>query len=310
MEPSYLKEFKSGSLKQKADAAWEILKKYRFCPRNCGINRLEGERGFCRTGQSALVSSTGPHFGEEDTLVGQYGSGTIFFSFCNLGCIFCQNYTLSHLGEGRLTPPEILAGQMLRLQAAGCHNINWVTPTHVVSILLKALLIAIPQGLNLPLVYNCGGYEVLETLILLENVVDIFMPDFKFWDQQVGQELAQAPDYPQVARTAIKEMHRQVGDLVWDDQGIAQKGLLVRHLVMPNDTAGTKAIMKFLAREISPRTFVNIMDQYRPYGEAMGHPQINRRVLPGEVAQALEWAVEAGLYRIDQPKRRRIGGSE
>ena len=205
-----------------------------------------------------------------------------------------------------MTPPEILAGQMLRLQAAGCHNINWVTPTHVVPTLLRALLIAIPQGLNLPLVYNCGGYEALETLLILENVIDIFMPDFKFWDQQVGQDLAQAPDYPQIARTAIKEMHRQVGDLVGDAQGIAQKGLLVRHLVMPDDTAGTKAIMEFLAREISPRTFVNIMDQYRPCGRAMGHQQINRRVLPEEVEQAREWAVEAGLYRIDRRKKHNI----
>ncbi|OGP50469.1 MAG: radical SAM protein [Deltaproteobacteria bacterium RBG_13_43_22] len=307
MEPSYLKEFESGSLEEKAEAAWEILRKCRFCPRECGVNRLEGELGFCKTGQTALVSSFGPHFGEEDPLVGQHGSGTIFFSFCNLGCIFCQNYELSHYGEGQKTSPEILARQMLHLQAIGCHNINWVTPTHVVPFLLKALLIAIPQGLCLPVVYNCGGYETLESLLFLENIVDIFMPDFKFWDQQVSQDLTQAPDYPQVARKAVKEMYRQVKDLILDNRGIAQKGLLVRHLVMPNNLAGTEEIMKFLARNISPNTYVNIMDQYRPCGQAMEHQQINRQVLSEEWEQALKWAVEAGLSRLDQRRRRRRG---
>lgn len=306
IEPSYLKEFESGSLKKKAERAWEILKQCHLCPRNCGVNRLEGERGFCQTGQAALVSSVGPHFGEEDPLVGTHGSGTIFFAFCNLGCIFCQNYELSHQGEGQETPPEILAEQMLRLQASGCHNINWVTPTHVVPVLLKALWIAVSKGLNLPLVYNCGGYEDFETLFLLENIVDIYMPDFKFWDPSVSRELVQADDYPQVAQKAIREMHRQVGDLLIDQEGIARKGLLLRHLVMPDESAGSKEIMEFIAREISPQTYVNVMDQYRPCGQASAHHRINRRVHSEEYVQALQWAREAGLSRLDQRRTHRI----
>jgi putative pyruvate formate lyase activating enzyme len=298
--PSYLKEFESGSLKQKAEKAWAILKECHLCPRNCGVNRLEGELGFCKTGRTALVSSIGPHFGEEDPLVGQFGSGTIFFAFCNLGCIFCQNYELSHLGEGRESSPEILAEHMLHLMALGCHNINWVTPTHVVPFLLKALLIAIPQGLNIPLVYNCGGYETPDTLLLLENVVDIYMPDFKFWNSSVSQELAKASDYPQIAQKAIKEMHRQVGELSFDQLGVARKGLLIRHLVMPDELAGTKEIMGFIAKDVSPLTYVNVMDQYRPCGQAPGHLRIDRRLHSEEYRQALGWAVEAGLSRLDQ----------
>jgi putative pyruvate formate lyase activating enzyme len=305
VEPAYWKAFETGSLKQKAETAWEILRCCRLCPRQCGVNRMEGERGFCKTGSEVLVSQAGPHFGEEAPLVGQYGSGTIFFSYCNLGCIFCQNYEISHLGQGRETPPEVLAEQMLRLQALGCHNINWVTPTHAVPGLLKALLLAVPGGLRIPLVYNCGGYESLETLLLLKDVVDIYMPDFKFWDPDTGLALTGVPDYPQIAREAIKEMHNQVGDLMGDPGGIAWRGLLVRHLVMPENMAGTKGIVDFLAREISPGTYVNIMDQYRPCGQAHTHRQIDRRVLPEEVAQARQWAVEAGLFRLDSMKRPR-----
>jgi putative pyruvate formate lyase activating enzyme len=304
LKPSYVKEFESGSLKKKAEKAWSILTECRLCPRNCGVNRLEGELGFCKTGRTALVSSTGPHFGEEDPLVGQSGSGTIFFAFCNLGCIFCQNYELSHLGEGRETSSEVLAEHMLHLKAIGCHNINWVTPTHVIPFLLKALLIAIPKGLNIPLVYNCGGYENPDILRLLENIVDIYMPDFKFWDPSVSQELAEAGNYPQSARKAITEMHRQVGDLWMDQWGIAQKGLLIRHLVMPNGLAGTKEIMDFIAKEVSPLTYVNVMDQYRPCGHAPGHPGIERRLRSEEYRQALDWTVQAGLLRIDQRKIR------
>jgi putative pyruvate formate lyase activating enzyme len=298
-------EFESGSLKRKAEKGWEILRECRLCPRNCGINRLEGERGFCRTGQFALVSSVAPHFGEEDPLVGQYGSGTIFLAFCNLGCIFCQNYELSHLGEGQETSPEVIAEQMLHLQAMGCHNINWVTPTHVVPMLLKALLVAIPEGLRLPIVYNCGGYESPEILLLLEKVVDIYMPDFKFWNPAVSEELVQAVDYPKIARETVKEMQRQVGDLVIDHRGVAQKGLLIRHLVMPDGLADTKEIMEFISREISPNAYVNIMDQYRPCGQAPGRRGINRRIYPEEYEQALNWADEVGLKRLDQRRMRR-----
>lgn len=304
--PSYVNEFEAGSLKKKAEKAREILRDCHLCPRNCGVNRLEGERGYCRTGRTALVSSVGPHFGEEAPLVGQFGSGTIFFAFCNLGCIFCQNYELSHSGEGREISPEALADQMLHLQTIGCHNINWVTPTHVVPMLLEALMIAIPKGLHLPLVYNCGGYESIETLRLLENIVDLYMPDFKFWDPAVSQELAQADDYPGIAREAVKEMYRQVGDLLIGPKGIAQKGLLVRHLVMPNKKSGTKAVMAFIAREISRQTYVNIMDQYRPCGQAPGYPGIDRRIFPEEYEQALGEATEAGLLRLDHGRSRRI----
>ncbi|MBA4394799.1 MAG: radical SAM protein [Desulfobacca sp.] len=304
--PSYKETFESGALKKKAEAAWEQLEDCHLCPRQCGANRIEGEKGLCRTGSTALVSGVSPHFGEEAPLVGRYGSGTLFFTYCPLGCVFCQNYELSHLGEGRESSPEVLADRMLYLQDLGCHNINWVTPTHVVPMLLKALLIAIPKGLNLPLVYNCGGYESLETLRLLDRVVDIYLPDFKFWDPGIAEELAQAPDYPEAARQALREMHRQVGELLIDSEGVAGRGLLLRHLVMPNDKAGTRAVMEFLAREISLRTYVNIMDQYRPSGQASGHPSINRRIYPGEYAQALEWAGQAGLFRLDQPGNRRI----
>ena len=306
MIPAYRKAFESGALKQKAEEAWEILRACRLCPRNCGVNRLEGEEGFCRTSRTARVSSLGPHWGEEAPLVGQYGSGTIFFAFCNLGCIFCQNYELSHQGEGRETSPERLAEQMLHLQALGCHNINWVTPTHVVPFLLQALEKAIPQGLRIPLVYNCGGYENQDTLRLLEQIVDIYMPDFKFWDPDVSAELSMAPDYPLKAQEAVREMHRQVGDLWIDSGGIAQRGLLIRHLVMPQGLAGTKEIMDFIAQEISPLTYVNVMDQYRPCGQAPGDPRINRRLYPEEYRQAQIWAEEAGLQRLDQPRGRSL----
>jgi putative pyruvate formate lyase activating enzyme len=269
------------------------------------VNRLGGEQGYCRTGPTALVSGVSPHFGEEDPLVGRYGSGTIFFANCSLGCVFCQNYELSHLGQGRETSPEVLAEHMLHLQALGCHNINWVTPTHVIPMLLQALLIAVPKGLNLPLVYNCGGYESLDTLRLLERVVDIYMPDFKFWDPNIAQELAQAPDYPEMARRALKEMHRQGGDLLIDSEGLARKGLLLRHLVMPNHRAGTREIMTFVGGEISPLTYVNIMDQYRPCGQAASLPSINRRIFNEEYMQALNWAVDSGLHRLDQRRNRK-----
>jgi putative pyruvate formate lyase activating enzyme len=303
-QPAYLKAYETGSLKQKAAEAWQVLENCRLCPRACGVNRLKGEKGFCQTGERALVSSSGPHYGEEDPLVGQYGSGTIFFAYCNLGCIFCQNYELSHLGEGREAGPENLAEKMLQLQGIGCHNINWVTPTHVVPMLLQALLIAIPRGLKIPLVYNCGGYEALETLGWLDGLVDIYMPDFKFWEHSTAAALAQAPDYPERAREALKEMQRQVGDLRMDPRGIAWRGLLVRHLVMPQGLAGTREVMRFLARELSLDTYVNVMDQYRPCGQAPGHPVLNRPIDAKEYEQALNWAREAGLRRLDQRKRR------
>lgn len=284
---------------EKAERAREYLSKCRLCPRGCGVNRLAGEKGFCRTGEKAWVAQVGPHFGEEASLVGRYGSGTIFFSSCNLGCVFCQNYEISHVGEGTEVSAETLADYMLRLQALGCHNINWVTPTHVVPALLEALLLAVPQGLKIPLVYNCGGYESLETLRLLEGVVDIYMPDFKFWDSHIGLELTGVSDYPQKAREAIREMHRQVGELVIDSQGLAVRGLLVRHLVMPEMVSGTKEVLHFLAREISSNTYVNLMGQYRPCGEAYHYEAIRRPVSRTEMVSARRWAEEAKLVRLD-----------
>jgi len=298
-KPGYLKLHQSGELKIRADAAYARLKSCELCPRRCRVNRLHGEKGFCRTGPRPIISSYNPHFGEEAPLVGRYGSGTIFFSNCNLGCVFCQNYDISHLSHGIEVSSEALAEMMLKLQMLGCHNINLVTPTHMVPFILAALAEAIEGGLNLPLVYNCGGYESVATLELLEGIVDIYMPDFKFADKQTAQEYARVPDYFEVASLALKEMHRQVGDLELDRNGIALRGLLVRHLVMPHDVAGTEKILSFIAEQISPDTYVNIMAQYRPCGQAQNYPEINRRITHKEYETALLIARKVGLRRLD-----------
>ncbi len=299
-EPVYLRTHRAGRLEAKIAAAYEIMLSCEICPHRCRVDRRHGELGLCRTGDRPVVASFGPHFGEEDPLVGQHGSGTIFFSHCNLFCIFCQNWEISHGGEGEEIGVEDLAALMLRLQTQGCHNINFVTPSHQVPMILAALPHAIAGGLRLPLVYNTGGYDSLETLKLLDGVIDIYMPDFKFWDDQVAAALCNAPDYPEVARQAVKEMHRQVGDLVLDADGVACRGLLVRHLVLPDGLAGTKKIMEFLAREISPQTYVNVMGQYRPCGQADQHPSLARFLLPQEHREAQQQAREAGLTRLDQ----------
>lgn len=265
--PAYLQLHASGELAARAAAARERLSCCTLCPRHCRVNRLADERGFCHTGAQAEVAGYGPHFGEESVLVGMGGSGTIFLAHCNLGCVFCQNYEISHLGEGVATPPGQLAAMMVSLQKQGCHNINFVTPSHVVPQLLDALIVAIDRGLTVPLVYNTGAYDEVETLRLLDGVVDIYMPDFKFWAEASAARFCRAADYPEMARLAIAEMHRQVGDLVIDAHGIARRGLLVRHLVMPEGLAETGKIMHFLAQEISPATYVNVMGQYRPCGQ-------------------------------------------
>jgi putative pyruvate formate lyase activating enzyme len=267
------------------------------------VDRHHGERGLCRTGDLPVTSSYGPHFGEEDPLVGRRGSGTIFFTHCNLYCLFCQNYEISHGGEGEEISLADLAAMMLNLQQQGCHNINFVTPSHQAYQILAALPLAIKAGLNLPLVYNCGGYDALETLCLLDGVIDIYMPDFKFWDPQVAADLCQAEDYPETARRAVKEMHRRVGDLVLDDSGVARRGLLVRHLVLPDGLAGTESIMKFLAQEISPQTYVNVMGQYRPCGRAHEHPSLGKFLTGPEHAEAQRLAREAGLTRLDHREK-------
>lgn len=300
--PSYRKSLTDGRLAASLGEAWRRLRSCELCPRRRRVNRLEGEWGFCRTGRRARVASAGPHFGEEAPLVGppgSGGSGTVFFSGCNLLCRFCQNWELSWEGEGREVSPAELARTFLALQRQGCHNVNLVTPSHVVPQILAAVALAGRRGLSVPLVYNTSGYDAVETLRLLDGVVDIYMPDLKWAGPAVGKRLAAAPDYWEVAREAVREMHRQVGDLVLDDRGIAVRGLLVRHLVMPGGLAETREVMAFLAREISPETYVNVMAQYRPVGDARELPPLDRRITRAEHAEALAEARRAGLRRID-----------
>jgi len=305
-EPSYLKLYSRGVLQKRVEEALSRLTHCELCPRECGVDRTKGEIGFCRTGRYAVVSSYNPHFGEESPLVGTGGSGTIFFTHCNLLCIFCQNYEISHQGMGDEVRPQILGRMMVQLQNWGCHNVNFVTPSHVVPQILEALLVAIDLGLRVPLVYNTGGYDKVETLRLLEDVFDIYMPDIKFMDPEVAKRFCKAPDYPEVVREAVKEMHRQVGDLLMDEKGIAFRGLLVRHLVMPHGLAQTPQVMKYLAQEISPNTYVNIMDQWRPCGEAHLYPDLSRRISRQEYEEALEAARSVGLYRLDDRVRLRL----
>jgi len=299
--PAYLELIETGELDRRAIQAVQSLADCTGCARGCGANRLGGgsPEPFCRTGRYASVASCSPHHGEESCLRGWGGSGTIFFSNCNLRCDFCQNFEISRAAQGQTATPDQLARMMLSLQRQGCHNINFVTPSHVVAQILEALPVAVRHGLRLPLVYNTGSYDSLHTLRLLDGVVDIYMPDFKFWAEEVARELAAAEDYRQVACDAVREMHRQVGDLEIDAEGIARRGLLVRHLVMPNDRAGTRQVMRFLAAEVSPDTYVNVMGQYRPAGKAGLHEEITRAVTPDEVNEAMAAAREEGIHRFD-----------
>ncbi len=277
-----------------------MLEECCLCPRHCGVNRLADESGKCHITKQVVVSSYGPHFGEEAPLVGKHGSGTIFFTYCNLQCVFCQNYTISQLGEGSVTNREELARMMLSLQAKGCHNINLVSPTHVVPHILDALELAVSMGLYLPLVYNCGGYDSVKTLELLDGIVDIYMPDMKYSDEKIAEQLSGIKDYPEVNKAAIREMYRQVGNLQIDEEDIAQRGLLVRHLVLPNRLAGTKEIVRFLAREVSTSTYLNIMAQYRPCYKAFDKPLLSRPVNRQELKEAIDLAHQQGLNRLDK----------
>lgn len=304
--PSYLRALEDGKLRKKAEQALARLKACDLCPRRCGVDRLSGERGFCRTGRHAVVSSYGPHFGEEDPLVGTRGSGTVFFTHCNLQCCFCQNYEISQGGAGEEIGVGRLAEILLDLQRQGCHNINLVSPTHVVAQVLEALCLAAEAGLRVPIVYNTGGYDLPETLGLLDGIVDIYMPDYKFTRPDVADSLAAARDYPDVVRSALREMHRQVGDLTVDGSGIAYRGLLVRHLVLPNGLAGTKEAMCWIARHLSRETYVNVMDQYRPCGRASQVPDLCRRITPEEYAEALRAARTCGLHRLDSRRPWRL----
>ena len=304
--PGYLALFEQGKMTARIAAARERLSPCRVCPRACKVDRLGDEKGICRTGAKAVVSSYAPHFGEESPLVGSGGSGTIFLTHCNLLCVFCQNYEISHLGQGIETEAGQLASMMVSLQRQGCHNINFVTPSHVVPQILAALPKAIEKGLSIPLVYNSSGYDSVGTLKLLEGIFDIYMPDFKFWTRESGKRYAKAPDYAERARKAILEMHRQVGDLIIDEEGVAVRGLLVRHLVMPGSLDETREILRFLAWEVSVDTYVNVMDQYRPCGKASEFPPIDRRLGNDEFQMALNLARSAGLHRLDEKDWLRI----
>ena len=301
--PAYVETHASGLLADKVAQALEELRDCRLCPRDCRIDRLADERAVCKSGRRARVSSAFPHFGEEDCLRGWKGSGTIFFSHCNLRCVFCQNFDVSWQGEGDEMDAGEVADLMLRLQAHGCHNVNFVTPEHVVPQVLEAVLLAVEGGLRVPIVYNTSAYDSLRSLELLEGVVDVYMPDFKFWEPETARRLCLAEDYPEHARAALREMHRQVGDLVFDERGLALRGLLVRHLVMPGGLGGSAEIFRFLAEEVSPRTFVNVMDQYYPAGQVTKRPdryaEIGRRTSSTEYLEALQLAQRSGL-RLDR----------
>lgn len=298
-EASYINLYRDGKLAGRVDAALELLKACRLCPRHCGCDRLNGETGFCKGGRLANIASYGPHFGEEPPLVGLRGSGTIFLGSCNLLCSFCQNYEISHGREGAEIGPRCLAEIMISLQQKGCHNINFVTPTHFMPQILESIVPAVQAGLDVPLIYNCGGYESADALKILEGVFDIYMPDFKFWDNHYAQRTCGIDDYRERAMESLREMHRQVGDLEIDAGGIARRGLLVRHLIMPHNVAGSRDVLKFLAEEISRRTYINIMDQYRPCGQADADPLLNRRITADEYRAAVKWAREFGLERLD-----------
>lgn len=297
-EPCYLETFAGGRLKEKAERARAAMSRCTLCPHRCGADRAGGGRGKCRTGMLPVVSACHPHFGEESVLVGRGGSGTIFFTNCNMACIFCQNYDISHLGRGEEVSYDDLARMMLSLQSKGCRNINLVSPTHMVHAVLEALLRAVPAGLRLPLVYNTGGYDSPETLEMLDGVVDIYMPDFKYMDPDAAGRLSGTPDYPTAACAALEEMHRQTGDLVTDARGEACRGLLVRHLVLPNNIAATDRVISFIAG-LSANTCINIMDQYRPEYRARECFDLRRRITLQEYDDAVDMALKAGLKRID-----------
>jgi putative pyruvate formate lyase activating enzyme len=295
--PSYIDLFEKGELQKRIELLMEILKECRLCPRQCGVHRLDGEVGYCGAPSELMISSAFPHFGEESPLVGYHGSGTIFLTHCNLRCIFCQNYDISHLGRGERTTKLDMARVMLRLQELGCHNINFVTPTHYAPQIVASLPEAINMGLRLPIVYNCSGYESFEVIQLLEGVVDIYMPDAKYMDEKHSRRFSNAPDYAEVIKKILKEMHRQVGDLATNSKGIAERGLLIRYLVMPGGVASSEAVLRFIAEEISPHSYVNIMDQYRPEYRAHEYPEINRRITHKEYIEATQIAKRFHLYR-------------
>jgi len=296
-EPSYIKLFRSGDLGERVRQAFRHFENCDLCARYCHVNRLLTIDGaVCQTGERAVVHSFGPHHGEENVLRGRKGSGTIFFSWCNLRCVFCQNWEISQKGMGRVAGPRDVAAMMLDLQDRGCHNINFVSPSHVVAQILAAVEIAAGKGLRLPLVYNTGGYDSLEALALLDGVIDIYMPDMKYGHSSVARQYSKVRNYVEANRTAVKEMHRQVGDLVLDESGLARRGLLIRHLVLPDNLADTEKVLAFIAHEISPNTYLNLMDQYRPCYRADEHPPLDRALKMEEYRAALAMAERHRLH--------------
>ncbi len=299
-EPSYIRSEQTGHLARIESDLWDMYGACRCCPRQCGVNRFKGETGVCSSTSRLKVHSASLHFGEERPLVGSGGSGTIFFSHCNLLCCFCQNWEINHRGDGNPITHETLADMMLQLQRRGSHNINLVTPTHVVPNIVKALRIAVAKGLRLPLVYNTSAYDNIEIIKMLDGVVDIYLPDFKYQDGTAASRYSSgARDYPEIAAAVIREMHRQVGELQVDGKGIAGRGLMIRHLVMPDNIAGTERFVRWVAEELSPSTYVNIMAQYHPEHKAFDYPEISRRITDAEYRQALRWALNAGLDNLD-----------
>lgn len=316
-KPGYLKLYETKELEYRIHVIYRILESCELCPRKCKVNRLIDEKGYCKSGKELVVSSYGPHFGEEESLVGEItrliplsdlnthysgGSGTIFLTNCNLLCRYCQNYNISHLGYGILTTEERVANYALELQQRGCHNVNFVTPTHYTPQIIKSISIAAKLGLKLPIVWNCSGYENVETIKLLNGIVDIYMPDIKYGDSEPAEKYSNASDYFERCKESLLEMYHQVGDLQLDERGIAYKGLLIRHLVLPNDLAGSKAILKFIAEELSLNSYVNIMSQYRPEGEANQYSELNRRPTRDEYFKVIQMANKYGLTRGLQEK--------
>ena len=299
--PGYVRLQETGELSKRAEALWDIMSRCRLCPRECGANRHRGETGFCRApGTQLFISSATPHFGEERPLVGRGGSGTVFLTHCSLRCVFCQNYEISHLGRGHERGIEEMAAMMLQLQRLGCHNINFVTPTHYSAFILKALNMASERGLRVPVVYNTCGWERLEILSMLDGVVDIYLPDFKFWDSSISAEMtAGTDDYPDLTKKAILEMHRQVGVAKPNRNGVMQRGLMVRHLVMPNEMGGAVEILDWIAENLPKDTYVNIMAQYNPYHRAYDFPKIARRITGEEYRQVVDHAQGLGLTNLD-----------
>jgi len=298
--PAYRKIIQTGELENQSVVLSERLSRCDICPRNCGVNRVSGEVGICGVGERVWVSSFGPHHGEEDPLRGIYGSGTIFFSGCNLNCLYCQNADISQKLIGEEVSTRSLASMMLELQGLGCHNINLVSPTHVVPQIVEAILLAAAEGLTLPVIYNSGGYDAISTLQLLEGIIDVYMPDMKYSDENTGRDLSGIPAYPMVNQAAVLEMHRQVGDLKISAAGLAERGLLIRHLVLPNGLAGSQEVLRFIAEQVSADTYLNIMDQYRPAYQAMCKNDLNRKITRAEYLDLIHQAERLGLTRLDK----------